>query len=269
MCGSAWREAMNLHAFLLVDVGNTRVKWTVAPMPGYDRVDFPVDLPAGTGEMPTAEATPSRVGTLAKQFRRHYLVLSSVVPALTPLFSRVFNRRFHLVNSDSPTLGLDFDYPNPAEIGSDRLAAAVAAQEAGKWPVIVVSCGTATTFTVLDAKGRFCGGAIAPGLQAQLASLLGATAQLPDTVLKHPRSALGKSTQDAIRAGVVVSFQGGANEILRQLSAALKVRRPHLILTGGDADFLKKSLPYRPSLRPLLVFDGLRIIGHRVWHASH
>jgi type III pantothenate kinase len=135
--------------------------------------------------------------------------------------------------------------------------------------VIVVSCGTATAFSVLDAKGRFCGGAIAPGLQTQLASLLGATAQLPDTKLSPPRTALAKSTQEAIRAGVMLNFQGGINEILRQLSAALKTKRPRVVLTGGYAEHLADSLDLPYALRPLLVFDGLRIIGNRVWDAMN
>lgn len=259
---------MNLHAFLLVDVGNTRVKWTFAAMPGYDSVDFPVNLPTGTGEMLTTKATAESVQALARKFERYYLVLSSVVPPLTAVFSRAFKRRFHLVKANSPALGLDFDYPNTAEIGADRIAAAVAAHAYGHYPAIVVSCGTATAFTVLDAKGRLCGGVIAPGLQTQLAALLGATAQLPGTILKLPRTALAKSTREAIRAGVILSFQGGVKEIIRQLSGALPVRKPPaIILTGGNAPFLAGSLNLPHTLRPLLVFEGLHIIGNRVWSA--
>jgi type III pantothenate kinase len=202
---------------------------------------------------------------MKKSFDGQFLILASVVPKLTFDFCRTFKRGFHSVTADSPALGLDFDYPNPAEIGADRLAAAVAAHETGKWPVIVVSCGTATAFTVLDAKGRLCGGVIAPGLQTQLAALLGATAQLPDTILQPPRSALAKSTQDAIRAGVMLNFRGGVKEIIHQLGDALPGRRkPGIILTGGHAHHLTGSLDLPHTLRPLLVFEGLRIIGNRI-----
>jgi len=256
---------MNLNAFLLVDAGNSRVKWADAAIPGF-APSWATGIPSVAGEMPTAEATAERLQELAKGCPRHFLVLASVVPRLTVDFCRVFKRRFYLVEADSSALGLEFDYPRPAEIGADRLAAAVAAHEAGKWPAIVVSCGTATAFTVLDAKGRFCGGAIAPGLETQLAGLLDATAQLPETTLRPPRSPLAKSTQEAIRAGVMFNFQGGVKEIIRQLSDALPGRRkPFIILTGGHAHFLTHSLGIAHTLRPLLVFEGLRIIGNRVW----
>ena len=122
----------------------------------------------------------------------------------------------------------------------------------GNCPAIIVACGTATAFTVLDAKGRLCGGAIAPGLQAQLAALLGATAQLPTTTLRHPRSALARSTQDAIRAGVMLNFQGGVKEIIQQLSDALPGRSkpahyPHR-RQRASPHRLRSSLPHSCAL---------------------
>ena len=260
---------MMFHSFLLVDAGNTRVKWAVAELSGaLSSQDFhPKNSPAVKGELATPKVTPEFIRKLKADFPGHYLILSSVVPTLTLLFSRIFKRGFHSVTSESP-LGFGFDYPKPVELGADRIAAAEAVCANGTYPAIIVSCGTATAFSVLNAKGRFCGGAIAPGLQTQLTSLLGATAQLPDIDLKPPRSALAKSTQEAIRAGVMFNFQGGAKEIIRQLSNALPGRsKPAIILTGGDARHLAESLMLPHTLRPLLVFEGLRIIGNRVWQA--
>jgi type III pantothenate kinase len=174
-----------------------------------------------------------------------------------------------LVHGDSPQLGLAFDYPKPAELGADRLAAAVAAQAEGIFPAIVVSCGTATAFTVLNPQGKLCGGAIAPGLQAQLDALLGATAQLPDTSLRAPKRLPARSTQEAIRAGVWLSYQGGVQEILQRLCASLpRTVRPRILLTGGDASALAEKLGYSATLRPLLVFEGLRIIGTRAFSSD-
>jgi type III pantothenate kinase len=170
------------------------------------------------------------------------------------------------VSAILPELGFRFHYPKPAEIGADRLAAAVAAHAEGRFPAIIVACGTATAFTALDAKGRLCGGVIAPGLQTQLAALIGVTAQLPETDLRMPRTALAKSTRDAIRAGVMLNFQGGVKEIIHQLSAALPGRRkPHLLVTGGNACHLQKNLGLPVKLRPLLIFEGLLMIASRRW----
>jgi len=241
--------------FLLIDAGNTRLKWATASSRGPVRV---------AGEIATKDATSVWIGALARKYPKHELVLASVVPKLVPAFHRAFSGRLVEMSATLPELGLRFHYPKPAEIGADRLAAAVAAHEAGSWPVIIVACGTATAFTMLDAKGRFCGGAIAPGLQTQLAALLGATAQLPATTFQPPRSALAKSTREAIRAGVMLNFQGGAKEIIHQLTQALSGRKkPRIILTGGNAHHLAKNLDVPFTLRPLLIFEGLLIIGFR------
>lgn len=243
--------------FLLIDAGNTRLKWATAKMRGRIQI---------AGEIATTKATSTWINALARKFPKHQLVLASVVPKLFPAFHRAFPRRLEVVTGTLPALGLPFDYPKPVEIGADRLAAAVAAHEAGHWPAIVINCGTATAFTMLDAKGRLCGGAISPGLQAQLDSLLSATAQLPATTLRPPRSALAKSTQDAIRAGVMLNFQGGVKEIIYKLSQALPGRRkPHILLTGGNARYLAGALDLPVKVCPLLVFEGLRIIGNRIW----
>jgi type III pantothenate kinase len=247
--------------FLLIDAGNTRLKWATAGKKWPGRV---------VGDIATREASAAWIKALARKYPEHRVVLACVVPKLVPIFEQAFGERLVVVKAELPELSghadFPFNYPKPSEIGADRLAAAVAVQAWGQYPAIIVACGTATAFTVLDEKGRLCGGAIAPGLQTQLAALLGATAQLPDTFLKPPRSALGKSTQDAIRAGVMLNFQGGAKEIIRQLGAALGgKRRPHVILTGGNAGALAKNLDAPFTLRPLLIFEGLLIIGFRVF----
>jgi len=251
---------MNPGFFLLVDAGNTRVKWAVAPMGKATPLRV-------SGDMPTAEATPKRIRRMAREYPQHYLVLASVVPKLVPAFAKAFKGRCHLVNADSPAIELRFDYPNPAELGADRLAAAAAIAAERRFPAIIVACGTATAFTVLDAKGRLCGGAIAPGLQTQLTALVGATAQLPATDLRMPRRALAKSTHDAIRAGVMLGFLGGVKEIVAQLTGAMPGRvKPHLILTGGNAAHVAKNLDLPFKLRPLLVLEGLRMIGAKAWN---
>jgi type III pantothenate kinase len=248
--------------FLLVDAGNTRLKWATASHCSRIRL---------RGDIPTQDFALNSAKDLARTFPAQLVVLASVVPKLRPLFRKAFAGRLIEADASQKELGLRFDYPKPAEIGADRLAAAAAAAASAddRNPAIIVSCGTATAFTVLDQKGRLCGGAIAPGLQAQLDSLMGATAQLPATDLRQARAALAKSTKDAIRAGVMLNFQGGAKEIIRQLSASLKSPKPpRLVLTGGNARYLAKALGLPHTLRPLLVFEGLRIIGIRAWLAK-
>jgi type III pantothenate kinase len=249
-----------MNRLLLIDAGNTRLKWARA-RPHRSTSDEIRDF----GDMATRAVTFQKIKALAKQYPTDGVVLACVVPKFLPFFRRAFGKRLFNVTGDAPKLGLPFDYPNPAEIGADRLASAVAAHALRKWPVIIINCGTATAFTVLNEKGALCGGAIAPGLQVQLRVLLGATAQLPETDLRPPRRGfLARNTHDAIRSGVLLSFQGGVQETITQLGQALMSRRrPHVILTGGNAPLLAKSITAHGH--PLLVFEGLRIIGTRVF----
>jgi type III pantothenate kinase len=250
--------------FLLIDAGNTRIKWAVAGKKWPGRI---------AGDFETAKVNSAWINALARKYPGQTAVLASVVPKMVPGFRRAFGARLIVVTAALPQLSrfddFPFQYPNPAELGADRIAAAVAVRAWKQYPAIIVACGTATAFTVLDAKGRLCGGAIAPGLHTQLAALVGKTAQLPTAKLSQPRTALAKSTQDAIRAGVMLNFQGGAKEIIRQLSQALGgKRKPQVILTGGHASDLARNLDVPFTLRPLLVFEGLLIIGFRTLNAA-
>jgi type III pantothenate kinase len=245
---------MNL---LLFDLGNTRVKWATAQVRGPLLV---------AGEHPSGKISAAWIRGLARKWPKHHLVLASVVPRWNAAFARAFRGRATIVSGKLPALRPHLAYPRPAELGADRIAAAVATHAAGLFPAIIIACGTATAYTVLDARGRLCGGAIAPGLQAQLDALLGATAQLPATTLKMPPSALAKSTRDAIRSGVLLSFQGGVKETVARLSTSLpRGTKPRVILTGGNAKLAAAALGGKVTLRPLLVLEGLLIIASRLW----
>jgi type III pantothenate kinase len=248
-----------MSPLLLIDAGNTRLKWATAA---------PDKKIRSRGDAPTAGVTAARIKALAREFPEHRAVLACVVPRLLPFFRRAFGKRLFILTGSSPALPISFIYPNPAELGADRLAAAIAAQAEGRWPVIIVSCGTASAFTVLDGRGRLCGGVIAPGLQTQLTALLGAAAQLPATPLRPPRRLPARSTREAIRAGILLSFQGGVREIVARLRQSLPARpAPKLLLTGGDARHLRTVFGSGAELRPLLVFEGLRIMGSRIFPA--
>jgi type III pantothenate kinase len=238
-----------MSPLLLIDVGNTQVKWAETTPRGLIRM---------RGRAPTHDLSARRAIGLAKKYPRHRVVIASVVPTAAKMLRHAFRGRAVFVTAKSS--GLAFDYPRPAEIGADRLAAAVGA----RGPAIIVSCGTATAFSVVDRKGRFCGGALAPGLGTQLATLLGATAQLPKTSLRpvsRLSSARGRSTQTAIRTGVILNFQGGVREILERLRREFGSR---VIVTGGYAGYLKGVPLGRLEVRPLLVLEGLHIIGQRL-----
>lgn len=233
---------------LLVDIGNTRMKWADATPRGAIRV---------RGHVPTAQVTPRWIAAWAKKYAGRRVIVASVVPRISRLLRRHLKDAV-FVDGTMRGLPLALDYPRAAELGADRLAAAIGAKARGA--AIIISCGTATAFSVLNKRGEFCGGLIAPGVEAQLLALTGTAVQLPATTLRAVDQALGRSTRAAMHAGVLLQFQGGVREIVQRLRSEIGASA-RIIVTGGHARHVKGMRGLgRVEFRPLLVFEGLRII---------
>jgi type III pantothenate kinase len=154
--------------------------------------------------------------------------------------------------------GLWIDYPKPATIGPDRLANALAAW--GRWgaPVLVLDFGTAMTVDVVDRRGCYVGGVIAPGLAAMTDYLHEKTALLPRIRIGAVRRALGRSTVEAMRIGVVRGYRGLIRGLLGDLRQELGGRRPPVVATGGYAALMAAQVPEIDRVEPALTLDGVR-----------
>lgn len=124
--------------------------------------------------------------------------VASVVPQLTKAWMQAIKdatgARSLVCNAETAEGLFDADYPNPREIGADRVADAVAARAIYGAPVVVVDFGTATNIEVIDRDGRFRGGVIAPGVQTSANALFTHGAQLPDIALVAPPAVIGTNT---------------------------------------------------------------------------
>lgn len=237
-----------MRTLLLIDVGNTRLKWAEVTPRGAIRE---------RGQVATAAVVGRWAASWAKGHKGSRVVAASVVPAVSKILSRALPGII-FVDGKLRGLPLAFAYPKPAEIGADRIAAVVAAGKRG--PAIVIACGTATAFSAIDRRGRFCGGAILPGLNAQLLSLARGTAQLPAATLASKPRAVGRSTRAAIRAGVLIGWRGGVGEIVARLRREIGADA-RIFVTGGEARHVRGVRGLGGAVfRPLLVFEGLRII---------
>lgn len=151
-------------------------------------------------------------------------ILSCVVPSLAaPLeaaLARMCAARPRVVGPGLKT-GLKMRYDDPAEVGPDRIADAVAARAAYGAPAIVVDLGTTTNIEVVDAAGDFAGGIIAPGLDLGARSLSAAAARLPEFDLAEPVRVIGKSTREAMRSGVVLGEAARIDGLLAMIEAEL------------------------------------------------
>lgn len=163
-----------------------------------------------------------------------------------------------ILQADSKT-GLKIGYRNPHEVGADRIANAIAATQRNPGRnLIVIDCGTATTFDVVTAQGEYLGGAILPGVGVSAESLASRTAKLPSVEITRPESALGRTTTASIQSGLYHGQVGAirhlTTELIREVFAGV---RPRIIGTGGFARLFEHERLF-DEIVPELVLLGLR-----------
>lgn len=186
----------------------------------------------------------------------------SVVPsALYPVRSacvKYFRCEPFVLQAGAKT-GLKVRYRNPHEVGADRIAGAVAAvQRRPAANVIVVDCGTATTFDVVTKDTDYLGGAILPGVGISVETLAGRTAKLPTVEIARPDTALGRSTIESIQAGVYHGHVGAIRQLLGELAREVfGGQRPHVVGTGGFARLFEAEKLF-DEIVPELVLLGLK-----------
>jgi type III pantothenate kinase len=164
----------------------------------------------------------------------------------------------------SPHLGIEVAYSDPSRIGADRLANALALQENGALPAVSVDCGTATTLEVVDASGRFQGGAILPGFGLMARSLDAGTAMLPDVEVPEGLvSAIGNDTRTAIQAGTFYGQAGAVERLLDEVERELG-SRVRVVVCGGAGPRLAAAMRRKTEQAPELTLRGLFVAASRL-----
>jgi type III pantothenate kinase len=193
-------------------------------------------------------------------------ILSSTVPALEPEWLSMAQRYLdHRMLSVGPGLrtGMPIRYDNPREIGADRLVNAVAIRERFGGPAICIDFGTAVNFDVVSRNGEYLGGVLVPGVEISLDALTERGAKLPKIDLAPPRSVIGKSTVDAIRAGVVLGYAAAVDGIIRRIRDELGEPDAATIATGGLAGHIVPYCEELSEVDELLTLTGLRLVYER------
>jgi len=246
-------------AWLLIDNSNTRTKFALGNAGGL--LDW-------RDVLATADLSPASLAATTAAIEFSAVIICSVVPAKATVLKEFFAARCpaHFLGHESPH-GMGIDYPQPSQIGADRLANAAGVLTRHCVPAIVIDFGTAVTFDVISAQPAYCGGVIAPGLGAMSGYLPQNTALLPTIDLEEPASAIGKSTVHAMQAGAVFGYRGLVREIINRIRGELS-GSPKIIATGGDAALIARGVPEIDCVDPDLTLDGLRQVAARVF-AGH
>lgn len=193
-------------------------------------------------------------------------VLSSVVPNLTPIFVDVLERYFrivpHVVTHESP-FGLTIAYPNPEEIGADRLVNAAAAYAAYGGPLIIVDFGTATTFCVVAADGAYRGGVIAPGIGISADALTSRAAKLSKVEWLRPSTIIGHDTASSMQTGIIQGHACLVDGIVALIQKELGARC-RVVATGGFTALIDPVAECIDTTSPHLTLEGLALIAERL-----
>ncbi len=155
--------------------------------------------------------------------------------------------------------GLKVRYRNPLEVGADRIAGAIAATQLHpSRNLIVVDCGTATTFDVVTDGADYLGGVILPGVGVSAETLASRTAKLPRVEIARPEAVLGRSTVESIQSGLYHGHVGSIRHIIAELSReAFSGDRPRVVGTGGFARMFQDDRLF-DEIVPELVLLGLK-----------
>jgi len=242
---------------LAIDVGNTNIlyglfdgqQWTrtwrqhTNPTLTEDELAAFLSAVMGERERPERVAVASVVPTLderIRHFAKHVLMCD-------PYFIS------HL-NTMVPVL-----VDTPEAVGADRIAnAAAAAHYYGK-PAIVVDFGTATTFDAISPHGEFVGGAIMPGVEISMNALFARASQLQEVSLGVPFSAIGKTTEENLRSGIVLGTAAAVDGLVAQIAVELG-GSPAVIATGGLAEFVVGACNTVHHVDPMLTLNGIRLL---------
>lgn len=249
---------------LLIDMGNTRLKWAVT-------TDGQITV--GTPLLNTQINRQELINLWTGNYRPRRVAISCVTA--NQLLERVETVASELwldveiirVKSQAQAFGVINAYREPEKLGIDRWLALVAVWQRYQGSVCIVDCGTAITVDVIDAKGRHQGGLISPGLMLMKKSLALGTEALDvngvpftvaclDSLAEVP---LADNTETAIYKGSLTAAVGMIEHVLAQQSQNML-----LVLTGGDATLIAKQLDIAVIVDPDLVLQGLLCVleGH-------
>ncbi len=251
---------------LAVDVGNTDTKLGFFTTAADDTFELVRTWRVQTQRARTADEfgilfrTLLGVADLPTEAVRH-IVVSSVVPqtdrALAEGTRRYFGIEATFFTAATQTM-IDVTTERPRELGSDLLAAAIAAKTTYGTPAVVVGFGTATTFGAISREGEYLGAALAPGIRISIDALVDRTAKLPQVALEAPNGPIGRDTVSALQAGIVYGFVGQTEALVARMRHAIG-EDARVIATGGLADFIAKHTQVVDVVEPHLVLHGLAL----------
>lgn len=189
-------------------------------------------------------------------------IISSVVPeisyALKGAVKKVTGQEALLLGPGVKT-GLDIRTDNPAEVGADLVAGAVAAKNKYPLPAIIVDLGTATKVIALSKDGAFLGCSIAPGVAISLNALTNGASQLTNISMSRPDHAIGTNTIDSMTSGLIFGTVDMLDGMCGRFAEELAEPVQTIVATGG-LGHIAALCRHDMVMDQDLILDGLKLI---------
>ncbi len=242
---------------LLLDIGNTRIKWGVLRNGAINR----------TGHIAQSKVQEQGLAVLTSKLPRDMDVAfaSNVAgPTFATRLSGVIGMHcdceVHFAKSQREACGVRNGYRQPRRMGVDRWVAMIGAWSEFETACVVVDAGTALTIDVLDEEGQHIGGQILPGFVLMSDALTVQTSDIPPLGKRIPPAAsgleiFGSSTAKAVQQGCWSAAVGAVERAITTLRSI--GYEPRVALTGGDASRMLTALGTDTLHRPNLVLQGL------------
>ena len=244
---------------LVIDVGNTRMKWAWLTGTGLSDQQAVIHRDAKPGIWTAAlfesGQKPQRV-----------LVSNVAGPVMAKTLARLTKKVFHIniefVTAAAEFQGLTNGYLDPTLLGADRWLALIGAWTRARSALCVVDAGTAVKVDSVDAGGKHLGGLIVPGIHMMRDALMNKTSDIADAARHSTPSLAGvlaNNTIGAVSRGAVFALAGMADraaEVIEQSTGT----KPKLFITGGDAGMITGTMRSHGEIVPDLVLQGLAVI---------
>jgi type III pantothenate kinase len=242
---------------LVLDVGNTRLKWGIAENGEIHR----------TGNITHEKIRENGLGALTSRLPRAVDVAiasnvagSTFATRLAGIVHAHSGCDLHFAKTGRTAFGVTNSYKQPRRIGVDRWVAMIGAWTELRSACLVVDAGTAVTIDALDDDVRHLGGQILPGVVLMAEALAQHTSDIP---LTRPAAAgayegsamFANNSRSAIGSGALGAVTGAVERAIGTLRSC--VCDATLVLTGGDASRILSALDESPLHRPNLVLQGL------------
>jgi len=242
--------------FALVDAGQIRARWRIATDPRRTADEYAVWL----AQLLQLEGLDRSAVT--------DVIIGTVVPRalhnMELLASKYFNTTAVIAGQGKAAWTFPLDVDEPGNLGADRALNMIAGHARHEGDLVIIDFGTATTFDVVDYRGAYKGGIIAPGINLSLDALVTAAAKLPRIAIEAPKdeSVVGRNTVDQMLIGIYWGYIAMIEGLLARLKA--EIGRPvKVIATGGLAVLFEKHTSVFDVIEPDLTIQGLTMLWER------